>query len=118
MRDIVAALGEPLSTDANGKPLVVSTSEPAMVSSSSSENLQVRRGCAFLNASSNLVLESGPIQRKRAMTTGGNTALANTINEFVVTERSYVKHLRIMKEVSAHRSTPALYLAAQIGLSD
>ncbi|KAH7098762.1 hypothetical protein BKA62DRAFT_711749 [Auriculariales sp. MPI-PUGE-AT-0066] len=84
VREIVASLGDPLATDASGKPLPMLPSEPTMAASSSIESL----------------VQPGPlsITRKRALTTDGVNALANTLNEFVVTERTYVKHLRVLKE--------------------
>ncbi|EJD36599.1 hypothetical protein AURDEDRAFT_154587 [Auricularia subglabra TFB-10046 SS5] len=80
VRDIVASLGEPLSNEpSNNKPLGPSSSEPTIASSSSTEELP-----------------PGPLARKRALTNGSK--LNDLINEFVTTERSYVKRLRVLKE--------------------
>ncbi|TCD67500.1 hypothetical protein EIP91_012305 [Steccherinum ochraceum] len=73
VQELVASLGEPLDLGPDASILSSST-DPFTNSSQSGE---------------------GPHGRKRAMT--DSTALQDVINEFVSTEQSYVKRLRILK---------------------
>lgn len=90
MQALVASLGEHMSSvDGTSAPVALHDTTPPELT-----GLPVGI-ISFVGVF--LTYWQSPTTRKRALT--NSSALADVLNEFVSTERSYVKRLRILKEV-------------------
>lgn len=100
LRGFVASLGEHLSSEDG-------TVTPAVLHETTPPELTRLSVCSLYLLVIVLTYQQSSTARKRALT--NSSALSDVLNEFVSTERSYVKRLRILKEVCT-RLNPVIEL--------